>query len=50
MEVSGQLDAPATLLPEQEPPLLKGWMALWAPETVSTHWVKNFLLPGIKTQ
>jgi len=30
MEVSGQLHAPAALLPEKEPPVPTGWEAGWA--------------------
>jgi hypothetical protein len=38
MEVSGQLQAPVTLLPEKETPKHICQEAEWAPETVWTPW------------
>jgi hypothetical protein len=38
MEVSGQLHAPAALLPEEEPPVPIGYEAGWAPEPIWTRW------------
>jgi hypothetical protein len=38
MEMSGQLHAPAALLPGKEPLVLIGWEAAWAAVLVLTLW------------
>jgi len=38
MKVSGQLHAPAALLPEKEPPVSIVREAEWAPEPVRKRW------------
>jgi hypothetical protein len=38
MEVSGQLNAPAALLPGKQPLVPIGYYARWAPEPVWTRW------------
>jgi len=50
MEVSGQLHAPAALLPVQELPLPIEQKAGWAPELISTQWrrekIPSLPMPG----
>jgi len=36
--VNGQLQAPAALLPGKKPPVLIGYVAEWAPESVWMRW------------
>jgi hypothetical protein len=38
LKVSGQLNAPAALTPEKEPPVYIGQEAGWTPEPVWTTW------------